>query len=52
MEVEPNFEGRFLDADGSYSFESVIRIIKTLSGADVVSGLKILVRGRQAKRNE
>ena len=43
MEVEPNFESRFLDADGSYSFESVIRIIETLeSGADVVSGSRFL----------
>ena len=36
----------FLDADGSYSFESVIRILETLeSGADVVSGSRFLSVG-------
>ena len=33
----------FLDADGSYSFESVVRILETLeSGADMVSGSRFL----------
>ena len=40
----------FLDADGSYSFESVIKILETLeSGADVVSGSRFL-RGRGRPR--
>ena len=35
----------FLDADGSYSFESVIRILDALeNGADVVSGSRFLVQ--------
>ena len=35
----------FLDADGSYSFESVIRVLDSLEGgADVVSGSRFLSR--------
>ncbi len=35
----------FLDADGSYSFESVIRILDALeNGADVVSGSRFLIQ--------
>jgi len=44
--LKPTSKVVFLDADGSYSFESVIRIIETLeSGADVVSGSRFLSGG-------
>lgn len=40
----------FLDADGSYSFESVIRILDALeNGADVVSGSRFLIRKGRPK---
>ena len=44
--LNPTSKVVFLDADGSYSFESVIRILEALeSGADVVSGSRFLSMG-------
>jgi dolichol-phosphate mannosyltransferase len=40
----------FLDADGSYSFDSVQQILKTLGeGADIVSGSRFIAKGSRPK---
>ncbi len=48
--LDPTPKVVFLDADGSYTFESVIRILQALeSGADMVSGSRFLSVGVRPK---